>query len=189
MRSGKNVTGDYISDALGIKTASFAKPVKEIFCNTFGVDIEFVEKWKVIDAPPPGFKMSVRQGLQFIGDGFRQINPDVWINYAFQNNSHDSCYTDGRYINELARVKKEGGQNILLYRPSHVNNDANESEAQIKRLVDSFLDKSIEGDVRNFSKNHCAPGCEFVDFFIINDSDLKGLFSKLNRMVLEVLRS
>lgn len=187
MRSGKNVTGDQIAERLAIKTASFAKPVKEIFCNTFSVDIAFVEKWKVIDEPPPGFKMSVRQALQFIGDGFRQINPDVWINYAFQNNATDSCYTDGRYINELSRVKKEGGHNILLYRPSHVNNDSNESEAQIKRLVDWFLEKSIEGDVRHLSKNQCIPGCEFVDFFIINDSNLEDLYSKLDRMVLEAL--
>lgn len=184
MRSGKNVTGDHLADKLQIETASFAKPVKDIFCRTFGVDADFIEKWKVVDEPPPGFKKTVRQALQFIGDGFRQINPDVWVDYAFNNNNLNSCYTDGRYINELFRVKKEKGFNILLYRPSHVNNDTNESEAQIKRLADWFLSQSLEGDVRDAFKENCEKGCELVDFFIVNEGSLIDLYSKIDSMIL-----
>ncbi len=187
MRSGKNVTGEHIARRLSINTASFAKPVKDIFCQTFNVDMDFVEKWKVIDQPPPGFKKPVRQGLQFIGDGFRQINQDVWVDYAFKNNSLDSCYTDGRYVNELFKIKKQGGKNILLYRPTHINNDSNESEAQIKRLVDWFVSNSLEGDVRNICKEKSEQGCELVDFFIINDGSLEDLYSKVDRMILSNL--
>lgn len=183
MRSGKNVTGDYLSSKLDIKTASFAKPVKEIFCKTFGVDMDFVEKWKVTDETPPGFKKPVRQALQFIGDGFRQINPDVWVDYAFKNNNLNSCYTDGRYINELYRVKKEKGLNILLYRPSHVNNDTNESEAQIKRLVDWFVRFSSGVDVRSTPKINAPEGCELVDFFIVNEGKLEDLYLKLDEII------
>jgi hypothetical protein len=182
MRSGKNVTGEHIANKFNINTASFAKPVKDIFCRTFGVDVDFVEKWKVIDEPPPGFKKTVRQALQFIGDGFRQINPDVWVDYAFENNNPDSCYTDGRYINELFRIKKEKGINVLLYRPSHVNNDINESEAQIKRLTNWFIEQNMQGDVRNICKDNCEKGCELVDFFIVNDGSLKDLYFKLDEI-------
>jgi hypothetical protein len=187
MRSGKNVTGDYLSLKLNINTASFAKPVKDIFCNTFGVDLEFVEFWKVKDEPPPNFKKSVRQSLQFIGDGFRNINSNVWVDYAFSNNSKNACYTDGRYVNELASVRKHGGYNILLYRPSHENNDSNESEAQIKRLVDWFVRSAIEGDVRDLPKINAPEGCEFVDFFIINEGNLEDLYSKLDHFILSKL--
>lgn len=187
MRSGKNVTGEYLAARIHINTASFARPVKEIFCSTFNVDMDFVEKWKVIDEPPPGFKKPVRQALQFIGDGFRQINPDVWVDYAFKNNNLNSCYTDGRYINELFKVKKQGGKNILLYRPSHVNNDTNESEAQIKRLVDWFVSNSLEGDVRSACKEKFEQGCELVDFFIVNDGSLDDLYAKIDRMILSNL--
>lgn len=182
MRSGKNVTGDHISQKLGIHTASFAKPVKEIFCNTFGTDMNFIEHWKVIDSPPPGFNKTVRQSLQFIGDGFRSINPNVWVDYAFQNNLKEVCYTDGRYINELNAVKKNGGFNVLLYRPSHENHDSNESEAQIKRLVDWFVDNSLEGDVRN--NQNSIQGCELVDFFLVNNGNLNDLYSKIDNMIL-----
>lgn len=184
MRSGKNAVGEYISSQLGIETASFAKPVKEIFCNTFGVDLEFLENWKVKNTPPPGFQKTVRQSLQFIGDGFRSINPNVWVEYAFSNNSFNICYTDGRYINELEYVKKNKGINILLYRPSYENNDSNESEAQIKRLVDWFLHNSKEGDVRELNKHNLIPGCDLIDFFIINDSDLKSLYHKINKIII-----
>src|SRR4051812_9353848 len=53
--------------------ASFAGAVKKVFCDAFGVDLAFIEAWKRNPAPPPGMLMPVRQALQFIGDGFRQI--------------------------------------------------------------------------------------------------------------------
>jgi len=183
MRSGKNVTGDHLALKMGIKTASFAKPVKEIFCNTFGVDLNFIETWKVRDDPPPGFDKTIRQSLQFIGDGFRSINPNVWVNYAFANNSKEVVYTDGRYINELSAVKENNGYNLLIYRPNYENIDSNESEAQIKRLVDWFLEKSMEGDVRSVSKTNCVRGCELIDFFIVNNGDLNDLYYKLDKLL------
>lgn len=188
MRAGKNITGDYICRNLGFKEASFARPVKEIFCLAFGVDMEFVERWKVVDECPPGFNKTIRQTLQFIGDGFRESNPNVWVDYAFANNPEMSCYTDGRYINELRRVKKEGGINILLRRPSHENKCENESEAQIKRLTDWFVRSgSREGKTH---LDHSAPeGCELIDFFIVNDGDVQSLYLKLERLVISHLPS
>ena len=185
MRSGKNVTGEYLCKKVGLRLASFARPVKEIFCNTFGVDMDFVEHWKVIDSPPPAFKKTVRQSLQFIGDGFRSINSNVWVDYAFTNNPKSSCYTDGRYLNEIERIRLEGGFNVLLFRPTHQNNDPNESEAQIKRVVDCFLKNKIkEGYVRgNRIKVDCE-GFNLIDFFIVNEGSLEDLQSKIDSFVL-----
>jgi hypothetical protein len=184
MRSGKNVTGEYICGKSGFFVASFAKPVKEIYCRAFSVDMDFVEKWKVINEPPPGFEKTVRQSLQFIGDGFRSINPNVWVDYAFNNNPERSCYMDGRYLNELSRVKKEGGANILLWRPNHENNDANQSEAQIRPLVDWHAERKIEGDVGMLDRSLAPKGCELVDFFLINDGDIASLYRKIDRLVI-----
>lgn len=184
MRSGKNVVGDHMCDRLGFTTASFAKPVKDIFCRAFGTDLDFVEAWKVKDQPPPGFNKSVRQALQFIGDGFRSINSDVWVDYAFANSPPKSCFTDGRYINELAKVRSAGGMNVLLWRPKHENNDANESEAQIKRVVDWFVSRKMN-DSRIVKLHEDAPsGCEFVDFFVVNDGTLYDLYAKIDRIVI-----
>lgn len=191
MRSGKNVVGDYICSRLGFTQASFASPVKDIFCRAFGKDLDFVEAWKVRQEPPPGFQKPVRQSLQFIGDGFRSIHPEVWVDYAFSNNPPKSCFTDGRYINELAKVRSKGGLNILLWRPDYENNDSNESEAQIKRIVDWFVAYGrrhsvggvVSGAVRVVA--HDAPmGCEFVDFFVVNDGDLPSLYKKIDELVI-----
>ena len=184
MRSGKNVAGDYFCDRLGFRLASFAKPVKDIFCNAFGTDMDFIESWKIEKEPPPGFTKPVRQALQFIGDGFRSIHPDVWVDYAFSHSPPKSCFTDGRYINELSKVKSEGGINILLWRPGHENDDPNESEAQIKRIVDWFI-SGYGTSSRILEVSFDAPkGCELIDFFIVNDGTIASLHEKLDSLVL-----
>lgn len=76
---GKDTLADRLCERLNSQSQSnwqrraFAANVKRVFCETFGVDSAFVEKWKVRSDVPPGFDMPVRQALQFIGDGFRQI--------------------------------------------------------------------------------------------------------------------
>lgn len=184
MRSGKNEVGDHICASLGFKGASFATPVKDIFCRAFGKDLDFVETWKVKKEPPPGFQKPVRQSLQFIGDGFRSIHSEVWVNYAFDNNPPRSCFTDGRYINELAKVRSAGGMNILLWRPDHENHDTNESEAQIKRVVDWFVSMGTPSGIIKDVPHDAPKGCEFVDFFIINDGDLPSLRKKIDDIVI-----
>jgi len=185
MRSGKNVTGEYICSRLGLEQTSFARPVKEIFCRTFGVNMDFVEEWKVRPEPPPGFKKTVRQSLQFIGDGFRSMNPDVWVDYAFENNPPNSCYMDGRYINEISMVKNEGGVNVLIWRPGYENNDSNESEAQIKRLVDWFVENGVrDGLVEGLDYDAGPVGCDLIDYFLINDGDIRSLHSKIDSLLI-----
>lgn len=135
---------DTLADRLCIKLnesggnwerAAFAAGVKKVFCETFAVDIEFVEKWKVISENPQGFDMPVRKALQFIGDGFRQIQPDIWLDLVFRNKNRSLIVSDVRYINEFTRIKKEGGLNIIIARPDKFNEDPNPSESQIKSYV------------------------------------------------------
>lgn len=130
------------------KRTAFAWKVKQIFCDTFNVDIEFVEKWKVIPEPPPGFDMPVRQALQFIGDGFRKIQANVWVDQPFRDKSQPINISDVRYVNEFSRIHQEGGMNILVARPDRLNNDQNGSEAQIRPYVDWFL-SYFAGDHRS----------------------------------------
>ena len=71
MQNGKDTIADYLHDVFSWERNAFAAGVKKVFCDTFGVDEAFIEKWKVIPEPPTGFLKTVRQSLQFIGDGFR----------------------------------------------------------------------------------------------------------------------
>jgi len=187
MRSGKNMTGEYLCEKIKFKPASFANPVKKIFCDAFGVDIDFVEKWKVEQNFPPNFEKNVRQSLQFIGDGFRQIKSDVWIDYAIKNNPDYSCYMDGRYINELSKVRQQNGINILVWRPGYENNDPNQSEAQIRPIVEWFASKNIEGDVSGISKEQAPEGCQYINFFIMNNGTLENLYNKIDNLIISNL--
>jgi hypothetical protein len=177
-------------DELGIswERDAFATNVKKVFCNTFGVDLDFVEKWKVIEEAPPGFEMPVRKALQFIGDGFRKIQPNIWLDLGFRSRN-PKIISDVRYINEFRRVKQEGGLNILVCRPDRLNNDPNGSEAQIRPYIDWCLkvykvygtnkkffvvDKEY---VRQLRERHdqgddwCPPlYMEEIDLFCVNDT-------------------
>lgn len=177
-RQGKDVAADHLASRLGLARGAFASSVKNAFCEYFGVDMEFVERWKVIPEPPPGFLMSVRKSLQFIGDGFRGIRDEVWIEALFRCHPKGVIISDVRYRNELAAVKERGGKNILVYRPGFMNDDPNGSEAQIRSFVDHFIASGIEGRVE-------ADGdMGLVDFFLVNDGTIEDFYGKIDELVL-----
>jgi hypothetical protein len=176
-RQGKDVAADHLAHSLGLSRGAFATGVKQVFCEHFGVDMAFVERWKVVDEPPPGFLMSVRKALQFIGDGFRRIKDDVWVERLFRDHPDSVVVSDLRYRNELAAVKERGGHNVLIYRPGFLNDDPNGSESQIRTFVEHFMGVGNEGRVE-------AEGdLGLVDFFIVNDGTIDDLYAKMDEMV------
>jgi len=194
MRSGKNVIGEYLCKNLGMNPASFAKPVKAVFCDMFSVDLDFVEQWKTHSEPPVGYNKTIRQSLQFIGDGFRQIKPTVWVDYSLKYGLPNSVYMDCRYINELQAVKDRGGKNIVVWRPGFENDDPNGSEAQILPVV-KFLSMFKEsGRVSEIIGNsgltmgqRQSHAIDLIDFFIINNGSLEDLYAKLDKRVIPFL--
>lgn len=184
LRQGKDVTADYLAKRLGWGRGSFASNVKRIFCETFDVDLDFIEKWKTVAEPPPGFKIPVRQSLQFIGDGFRGIKDEIWIDMLLRDRSQSLIISDVRYRNELFAVKEKNGHNILIYRPGFINDDPNDSESQIRNFVDYFLKDGKEG---RLGSNRGDFG--LVDFFLINDGNLDQLYSKIEELILPCLAS
>ena len=181
-RQGKDKASDHLAERLSMGRDAFAFGVKRVFCDYFGVDIEFVERWKVVDEPPPGFLISVRRSLQLIGDGFRSIKDDVWIEALFRRSSKGVVVSDVRYRNELASIRKKGGQNILVYRPGFMNDDPNGSEAQIRPFVEHFISSGKEGRVEESGE------FGLVDFFIVNDGGLDDFYDKLDSLVLPFLK-
>jgi hypothetical protein len=181
-RQGKDVASDHIAQIMGLNRGAFATGVKQVFCEYFGVDMEFVERWKVVDETPPGFMVSVRKALQFIGDGFRGIKDDVWVDRLFRQHPDNVVISDVRYRNELAATRDRGGLNILIYRPGFMNDDPNGSEAQIRPFVEHFLDSGSEGRVR--AEGHFG----LIDFFLVNDGGIDDLYSKIDGLVVPFLK-
>lgn len=154
-----------------LRKVAFAYNVKKIFCDYFDVDFDFIEKWKRNPEPPPDFLMNVRQSLQMIGDGFRKVKSSVWIDKLI-NKASNVVITDGRYINEANAIKQKGGINILINRPSHRNNDQNDSEKIMGEVSDYFYHRSSCGAI-------VSEKYPMFDYFLNNDGDIQDLENKV----------
>lgn len=185
--NGKDELCDFLIERLhelyqhSWKRSAFADPVKQTFCESFGVDRAFIEKWKRIPEPPPGFLMPVRQGLQFIGDGFRKIKDKIWIEIALRG-QHNLIISDSRYINEAEAVRAVGGINILLFRPGFLNDDPNPSESQLKPLVEFAASKFEEGPLplkEDLLAAGAPQGLDQYDYFLVNGGTVADFRAKI----------
>ena len=160
---------------------SFALAVKKVFMMGFGVDLDFIEEYKRMDEPPPGYKKNIRKSLQFIGDGFRQIKDNIWIEIALREDKN-LIFSDCRYHNEAQAIKEKGGITILLYRPGFVNDDPNPSESQLRPLVNwcaEYLDEGlISPQLLNYN-NFPSELCHYDYYFINDTSNLSDLYEKI----------
>lgn len=199
--SGKDTLADYLAKQLnsrpsqlqGWNRIGFAHAVKKVFMDSFNVTWDFIEEWKRKPEIPPGFDKNIRQSLQFIGDGFRQIRSNIWIEMAFREDI-PKIISDVRYLNEATAIREHGGLTVLVWRAGHENDDPNPSEAQIKPTVDWFVKSGLEGDVRSklsdcmgvYSKDGLVnPG--LFDFFIRNEGTLDQLYKKADTLLLPVI--
>lgn len=181
IKMGKDQSASYLCRILNERTdtkwetLSIAKPLKEIFCKSFGFSHEEMDYWKRKTEIPSNLKITVREALINIGDGFRQISPDVWIR-LFENDCKDKnvLVPDARYLNEVQYVKNHGGIAILLYRPGHENNINNASEQELMPYVEK-LKGTRDGEVD-------APDIPF-DLWLVNDGNLDELYYKIEAIV------
>lgn len=198
LNTGKDVFSDYLVDKLNLSfpnswiRSAFADAVKKTFCDSFGVDRAFIEKWKRIPEAPPGMKMPVRQALQFIGDGFRQIVPDIWIDIALRSDCN-LILSDSRYINEAKAVKEKKGKMFIMYRPGFLNDDPNPSEAQIRPLVEFCKNNLQEGPLPELKAlqekySNLPEDIKYFDYFLVNDGSLQDLYNKIDNFVIPFLK-
>ena len=202
LANGKDVVANYLVQQLNLdvlyyedkwRRLGFADAVKHVFMNSFGVDWDFIETWKRKDEIPDGFDLNVRKSLQFIGDGFRKIQSDIWIKTALKN-ANGIILSDVRYLNEIKAISDRGGINILIWRKGYENNDPNPSESQIKPYVDFCLRNYKEGPLagqiepRDLDSGYGYDCLEYIDFFLKNDTDLEGLYAKIDTLVIPYLK-
>jgi hypothetical protein len=144
---------------------SFAGAVKKIFCDAFDFKAEDIDTWKVLRDPPPGFDENVRKALTFIGDGFRKIKSNVWIERAFRGTEwHHKVFSDIRYINEARKVKSVGGFTILIHGRDGLNYDANRSEAELRPYISWCLSTGREGVIREWPEFKSLVEVAALDF-------------------------
>ena len=178
------------TDDMGWQRTAFAKNVKRVFSETFGVDYDFIEEWKVKSDPPPSFGKNVRQSLQFIGDGFRSIQDTIWVDLCFRNPLLAQIISDVRYPNEFLRVHKEGGLNIIVGRTEKLNDDSNSSESLIRPYVEWFLNHT-EGDVvkvQDLDLKDAPKDSDKFHLFVRNDGSKSNFYLNIDTEVLQFVK-
>lgn len=193
-QNGKDTLADYLLERHLVKwdRRAWADGVKKTVSEVFGVSLAFIEEWKENSEPPPGWDMTMRKCLQFVGDGMRQIKGDCWLVYSTQNRETSTLITDGRYINELAKIKELGGINLLVYRPGFLNYIDHPSESQLRPIVEFYERMKWEGGVvkltQEQSRREAVPeGTDYIDYVIWNDGDVETLHTKVDNFVFALL--
>ena len=185
LEQGKDVTADYLVTKLNFRydtpndmwvRNAFANLVKNIFQTTFNVDRTFIETWKRIATPPPGFLLPLRDCLIIIGDGFRKMNGDVWIENVFRNQQHHEIIADCRYVNETVAIRERGGISILLWRPGFENDIKNASEQEYAEFIKILKPLNFDGIIPEHLN---IP----FDLWIRNDGTLEDLHQKIDEIV------
>ena len=189
-RMGKDVLSNYLrvklDQSCGINfwdRTAFAFNVKKVFSKTFDVSFDFIEEWKVKSEIPPGFNSTVREGLQQIGDGFRKIKEDIWIELRFRDQFTPQIISDVRYLNEARKIEEEQGLNILIGRSDMLNDDPNGSESQIRPFVAYALDNLETGPIENKDVPKSLQELSLFDYFIKNNDTLENLYLETDNML------
>ena len=134
--SGKDTAGSVLIQNYGFTRVSFAKPIKDLVSNMFGIDRYVIEgscelTRELREDPKQGaYGLSQRKLLQDIGTGLRHIvHKDIWCDMLIKECDPNENYviTDVRFPNEVEAINKDGGFVIGIKRPGH-NGDGHESE-------------------------------------------------------------
>ena len=175
------------------KRHAFAKSVKEIFLRTFDKDRDWLEYWKRIDQNPPGFLKNVRQMLIDIGDGFRKMKPDVWIDLIFRDLDSNLIISDCRYVNEVRYIKEKGGINILVWREGYLNSLNSPSEQEYVPYILQLLkaQQYSSNDTRWMPLEGEIPSNLDIpfDLFIRNEGNLEELYQKVDNIIVPYIKS
>lgn len=184
--SGKDTFADYLVTRVNLRyddphnmwtRNAFANLVKQIFQDTFNVDRDFVEKWKRVAEPPPGFILPVRDCLIIIGDGFRKMKGEVWIENAFRHQDHHQIIADCRYVNETNAIRERQGVTILLWRPDFENDIQNASEQEYVAFVQKLKPLDFDGPI--------PPELDVpFDLWIRNNGSVEDLHRKVDDIVI-----
>lgn len=190
MRAAKDTIADRLQESKISQEQwerfAFATPLKKIYCNSFGVDAAFIEEWKVKNECPPNMSKTVRQALQFIGDGYREIMPVIWVKKTFDymaSGNGNYILSDVRYLNEAKAIKDAGGLVILVWRKDWENDDPNRSEQEVKPLAMWCKESGQEGWIEDIDYPDAPSERHLFDIFIRNDGTLEQLHEKIDTWV------
>lgn len=164
IRSGKDTVGALLTQEYGFKRFAFGDAIGDIIQEYFPEALE-------------GGKP--REHYQHIGQEFRKLNPDVWVNYLLRNTSDfesvmeafsiksNIVVTDGRQINEAEKLRENGFLIIKVTSPEELRIQ------RMKALGDVFTMKQLNHETELQVDSITA------DIEIVNNGTLEDLKAKV----------
>lgn len=159
MRSGKDTVASYLIKEYGFKSFAFGDGIGDV------IDAYFPQAWE--DGKP-------RKHYQVIGQSFRQLNEDVWVEQLL--NKVKDCkgnvvITDTRQSNEVMALKKEGYKIIKI-----ISNDANR--------IDRIQAQGDTWDISTFThETEIGVDKAPFDYLIINNGTLEDLHKEVKTII------
>lgn len=112
--SGKDVVGRWLQMKYGYSRLAFADPVRQMAQMLFNIPATHVVDRALKEQPLPEWDgLSPRRIMQLLGTEVgRAIHADVWVKAAVRRMEAGKKYviTDVRFPNELAEIRKRGGE-------------------------------------------------------------------------------
>jgi dephospho-CoA kinase len=167
IRSGKNTFSDYITEHYGHKQFAFGEGIKEVIKRYFP---------EAIASKKP------RKHYQVIGQSFRELNPEIWIE-ILQEKLEDHYEYHGEYpvlVNDLRQINEY--QALKLAGFTVVKVEASE-EIRIKRIMDSgdiFSPEQLK-----HSTELQAEACPY-DYLVTNNDYLETLYEQADYIMQEL---
>jgi dephospho-CoA kinase len=162
MRSGKDTVADYLQEKYKFQRFAFGTGIKETINQLFPDQLQ--------NGKP-------RTLMQQLGQGMRQIDPDVWVKYFDRqvqaNTTMDtnvSC-TDLRQPNEYKYLVEQGYTIIRVTAPLERRLE------HIKAAGDNFTMQNLLHETEKHIELY------EVDFEIANDGTLEDLYQKIDNLI------
>lgn len=143
MRVGKNTCSSYLSLKYGFKEVAFADALKK-YARKFGWDNVKDDRGRKL--------------LQELGSVVRSYSPDYWVDTALREVEKQSrlgyihfAIPDLRYLNEVRRIREEGGIVVRIWSEDELNTDTHPSETELDKFNDwDFKIESKRGDFNGY---------------------------------------
>ena len=161
MRSGKDTVGEYLCDTHNCKRFAFGDEVKDVINTYFP---------KAFENGKP------REHYQVIGQSFRKLNPNIWIERTLEkintveqlNPNINIVVTDVRQPNEATELRKRGFTIIKVVAPEHIRLE------RILAAKDNFNEEELHHETE-LNVDRCV-----YDYCITNDGTLEELYREVD---------
>lgn len=157
MGSGKDTAANYLCEKHEGIVRSFASPLYDI--------LHYAQR-------VCGFKEEKdRKFLQFVGTEWaRTQDPDVWIKIALRDSGKGNIFiSDVRFQNELKALKKSGWKCVKITRKhQYLREGTGSTQHSSEKELDSIPDYDW-------------------DYVICNDGDMSNFYSKLDKMISNII--